>query len=180
MDAAFCALVLGFGPDYLDITSDIFRHGREIMTRASAHDRYQGLPAQAILEAEIHYVGFERRILERRHEPLRGTCLGMALDDHSLAASLRETLAKSGAVIVNLLEDSSPERIVSQWGGLDALVVEPSQRACVEPLMPLLECAPFGGKLLCLSARPLPSTANIRSIAVGPDEIRILKMLMRE
>ncbi|MFN0314835.1 MAG: class II aldolase/adducin family protein, partial [Burkholderiales bacterium] len=143
LDPAFGALVLGFGADYLQITDDIFLHGREIMTRASAHDRYQGLPAHAILEAEIHYGGFEQRILKQN--PLRGFCIGMALNEDAFSASLSATLAKSGAVVVNLVGECSPESIVSQWGGLDALVLEPSKRSLAERVIPLLECAPFGG-----------------------------------
>ncbi len=177
LDPAFGALVLGFGPDYLQITDDIFRHGREIMTRASAHDRYQGLPPQAILEAEIHYGGFERRILDQREDRLRGYCVGIALDDDSFTASLTEALAKTGAAVVNLMDQPSPEHMVSQWGGADAIVVQPSHRALAEPLVPLLECAPFGGKLLYLAEHALPGERGIQTVAVGRDISQILKIL---
>jgi rhamnose utilization protein RhaD (predicted bifunctional aldolase and dehydrogenase) len=176
LDPAFGALVLGFGPDYLQITDDIFLHGREIMTRASAHDRYQGLPAQAILEAEIHYGGFEKRLLKQ--DPLRGSCIGMALSEDTFAASLRAALTKSGAMVVNLVEGCSPESIVSRWGGLDALVVEPSQRSLAERFMPLLECAPFSGKLLYLSGEAIAEVRGVQSVAVRRDTGKILKALV--
>ena len=180
LDAAFGALVLGFGPDYLQITDDVFRHGREIMTRASGHDIYRGLPAQAILEAEIHYGGFEQRILTtKRHEDqLRGLCVGVALgDDDVFSSPLIEALSGSAAAVVNLTQDASADKLVSNFGGLDAIVAHPSQRAHIDALLPILQCAPLGGTLLWLADRPSTILEGVRSIAVPRDVGRILNYL---
>ncbi len=178
LDAAFGALVLGFGPDYLQITDDIFRHGREIMTRASGHDRYQGLPAQAILEAEIHYGGFEQRILanQRDEDSLRGWCVGIALEDSAFSESLIEALTSRAAAVANLAQDASPDNLVSRFGGLDALIAHPSQRARAEALLPILRCAPFG-TLLWLADQAPSIPEGIRTIAVPRDIAHILNSL---
>ncbi|MFN0314632.1 MAG: hypothetical protein ACKVQA_06325, partial [Burkholderiales bacterium] len=73
--------------------------------------------------------------------------------------------------------ECSPESIVSQWGGLDALVLEPSKRSLAERVIPLLECAPFGGKLLCLANNAIAAGRGVQSIAVRRDAEQILKVL---
>ncbi len=179
LDEVFGALVLGFGPDYLQITDDIFRHGREIMTRASAHDRYRGLPAEAILDAEIHYGGFERRLLEKGEDKdrLRGLCIAFAVDDVAFGESLRSALSSRGAAVLNLQSEASVEQLVAQYGGLDAFIASPSQQRRIDAYVSLLECAPLGGKLLWLSDAAPPITTGIQSIAVRSDLAQILNTL---
>lgn len=147
LDPAFGALVAGYGVDTLGMACDIFRHGRTIMTRASAHDRYSGLPAAAILEAEIHYGGFERRMLQAGapKDRLRGLCVGIALAQDS--AALATALAEHGAAVVDASTDTARD-IVARYGGLDAVITDVHHAGRFGGLHALIDQAPFGGKQL--------------------------------
>lgn len=150
LDPAYGALVLGYGPDYLAMGVDIFRHGREIMTRASAHDHYEGLPPDAILEAEIHYGGFERRLRQGRapRDTLRGLCVGIADTDGERTRELARSLQDHGAAVMEIGEDTSPAQVVRRFGGLDALITATRSAPAAPAWQALLALAPFGGKQL--------------------------------
>lgn len=55
--------LVGAGIDvrHAGITVEVYRHDIDIISRASAHDRYRSLPPDQVLAGEIHYGGFERR-----------------------------------------------------------------------------------------------------------------------
>ncbi|MBM3396967.1 MAG: hypothetical protein FJY37_20505, partial [Betaproteobacteria bacterium] len=178
LDPDMGALVLGYGPDYLRMTEDIFLHGRQIMTRASAHDRYRGLPAAAILEAEIHYGGFERRIrhVNAPRDTLRGQCIGIGIGDARFAAALASGLSERGAACLDARDAPTPVDVARRYGGMDAVIFDSSHFGWVDSLRPILQLAPFGARALCVDATPVRGT-ELSTIAVGRDLPAIMETL---
>jgi rhamnose utilization protein RhaD (predicted bifunctional aldolase and dehydrogenase) len=65
IDPGAGVFALGVDDEAARVAADFYVHDMEVMTRASAHDRYLSAPEQAIAQAELEYGGFERKIREQ-------------------------------------------------------------------------------------------------------------------
>lgn len=101
-DAQLGVWVAAIDAHYLRLTREILRQDVEIKARASAHDRYVGLPLADLLHAEIHYGGFERK-LRAAGLPLLGESAAIVLDRTAAVtpdiAALIAALAADGAAV---------------------------------------------------------------------------------
>jgi rhamnose utilization protein RhaD (predicted bifunctional aldolase and dehydrogenase) len=174
----------GIDAHYAGVTAEIFRHDVEIMSRAQAHDVYAGLPPAAILDAEIHYGGFERRLRAAGGERvalLGEVCLlagaGSALDD-----ALVEVLSGRGAAVAmarmhrerseSVLQlppqaAAGLRQLVSSFGGLDVLVLMDGSLAWLEPCVELLALAPRGGRIVVVDSDDGHLLARARTLAAA-------------
>jgi rhamnose utilization protein RhaD (predicted bifunctional aldolase and dehydrogenase) len=148
----------GVNEHYLGMTMDILRQDVEIKSRAAAHDRYRGLPSAAILEAEIHYGGFERR-LHATGSPttdfLGEIVLAWGGGDALLA--LLSAFIVRGATVVRL-EDMETRgaadiaaclrTVTLRYGGVDVLAGGSGSGGPTDLLLQVLASAPRGGRLL--------------------------------
>ena len=172
----------GIDAHYAGVTAEIFRHDVEIMSRAQAHDVYAGLAPAAILDAEMHYGGFERRMRAAGGEPvalLGEVCLlagaGSPLDD-----ALVEALSGRGAAVgvagahrertesvlpLPAAPDAGVRQLVSRFGGLDVLVVTDGGDAWLEPAAELLVLAPRGGRIIVAASDNARLLARARQLA---------------
>jgi rhamnose utilization protein RhaD (predicted bifunctional aldolase and dehydrogenase) len=154
----------GVNQHYLGMTIDILRQDMEIKSRAAGHDRYRGLPPAAILEAELHYGGFERRLhaagspdADFLGEVVVLSGAGVHVD------ALAHAFAGRGATVVRLDEIAEPSAgdtgstvrtLALRYGGIDVLAVGHRMRDDARALLDLLACAPRGGRLLVASGIP--------------------------
>jgi hypothetical protein len=165
VDAKLGVWTAGVNAHYAAMTAEIFRHDVEIISRASGHDRYAGLPRSAILDAEIHYGGFEGKL--RAHYD-QSTCLlgEVALLAYAQdAGPLVRALADRGAEVVCVCERAAanptldlrpPDNSVSTFlrelirkvGGLDILILSPAWEPWLSECLRLLRHAPRGGRLV--------------------------------
>jgi rhamnose utilization protein RhaD (predicted bifunctional aldolase and dehydrogenase) len=147
------------------MTGEIYRHDIEIISRASRHDRYLGLPRSAIIDAEIHYGGFERKARAgySRHACLLGE---VALVASGAAAGATASALKACGAEVAIPGTSSGQdgalpleagdasarttlrALVSQVGGLDVLVIGPGSETWVSECIDLLKLSPRGGRII--------------------------------
>jgi rhamnose utilization protein RhaD (predicted bifunctional aldolase and dehydrogenase) len=148
---------------YLSMTMDILRQDMEIKTRAAGHDRYQGLPAEAILEAEIHYGGFERRLYagQTPHTNFLGEVVLMCVAPET-HRELREAFQAQGAAVIdpqavglsvepgNAAITGIAPRLALLYGGVDVVIADAGWQPRIDGLLPLLAQAPAGGRLLAL------------------------------
>jgi rhamnose utilization protein RhaD (predicted bifunctional aldolase and dehydrogenase) len=156
IDARLGVWAVGVNEHYLGMTIDILRQDMEIKSRAAAHDRYQGLPPAAILEAEIHYGGFERR-LHAGGVPAAdflGEVVMLALESGQRDI-LRTAFETHGATVIDgapgavaAEADDLMQQIALRYGGIDVVVTETPLHPWIEALLPLLACAPRGGRLV--------------------------------
>jgi hypothetical protein len=153
LDARLGAWAAGVNQHYLGMTIDILRQDMEIKTRAAAHDRYQGLPPAAILEAEIHYGGFERRLHAAGGSAvaLLGEVVVLAVED-ALRDALRRAFEAQGASVFEVtpeiaMADDLPTQLALRYGGVDMIVAQTEHLPSIECLLPMLACAPRGGRL---------------------------------
>lgn len=137
---------------FASMTAEILRHDIEIMTRADRHDRYTGLPTGALIDAEIHYGGFEARTRARYpvQECLLGEIAVLACDDAN--GALAQALSNRGAETCSASRTNGSieeaRGIVAFFGGVDILALAPGHEAWLETLLPLLALAPRGGRLV--------------------------------
>ena len=153
VDPGLGVWVAAVNPRYLEVTAQILAQDREIKTRASGHDCYRGLPPAAILEAEIHYGGYERQLRESGASPLLGEAALVVGDDPN-AAQLGAALARCGAAVTRLaaLDSAALCDHARRFGGPDLLVLADTGEGCVDVCAQLLVLAPRGGRLLVLEA----------------------------
>ncbi len=177
----------GVSPHYARVTAQIFRHDVEIMSRAQGHDCYAGLPSPAILEAEIHYGGFERRLHQQGGEAV--ALLGEVCLVAGSACALRQAvvqalLARGAAVGVDgdamgdvlvLRPDRglvsggtvhSLRALVSRFGGLDALLLLDHGGEWLEPASGLLALAPQGGRVVVAGGEAVALLGQARETSI--------------
>jgi rhamnose utilization protein RhaD (predicted bifunctional aldolase and dehydrogenase) len=148
--------------EHAAMTAEIYRHDMAIMTRASGHDQYVGLPRSAILDAEIHYGGFEARA--RSALSPEGGLLGeVALVGGDLPF-LVEAISERGAEVAVLGTTAVPSaklnldamasapaeelrKLVAYAGGLDIVVLTPGMERWLDACITLLRYSPRGGRL---------------------------------
>jgi rhamnose utilization protein RhaD (predicted bifunctional aldolase and dehydrogenase) len=151
--------------EHARMTGEIFRHDVEIISRASGHDRYAGLPRAAILDAEIHYGGFEAKARARyaEHDCLLGevALVACGTDEGPMARAL----ASRGAEVAMAGPQTDPDatlnlnkianspkpalrELVRQVGGLDILVIGPGWENWLSECVELLRYAPRGGRIV--------------------------------
>jgi len=189
VDAQLGVWTAGINAHYAHMTGEIFRHDVEIISRASGHDRYAGLPRSAILDAEIHYGGFEAKARSRysAHGCLLGEVALLAGDADATSAAIASALGKHGAEVAAVsagargttLElrptDDSPQsylrELVRQVGGLDILIVQPGWESWLQVCRDLLQQAPRGGRVLL--AGPPTWCALVRGELGAEPDLRI-------
>jgi rhamnose utilization protein RhaD (predicted bifunctional aldolase and dehydrogenase) len=167
IDADLGIWTAGVDAPHARITREIFQHDMEIMTRASAHDRYLGLPAHDVLDAEIHYGGFESRMRETPSEAilLLGEVVLFAGSTDDIDSAIPRALRARSAAVVVLgaggqidpdgqvrLNESDPDSalrmLIGYFGGLDVLILRPGYEAWLSVCCEVLTAAPRGGRLV--------------------------------
>lgn len=130
------------------MTANVYRHDIEIFSRAEAHDRYSSLPPEAVLAAEVHYGGFDRRRLARRAAdlPLLGCLVGVPPEVDTLVPGLVSALAQAGADVIPFAPDDDRAAIELAYGhgGLDACLL-PAGATPSARTEALLALSPAGG-----------------------------------
>jgi rhamnose utilization protein RhaD (predicted bifunctional aldolase and dehydrogenase) len=176
--------VAAIDPSYLAIASRILQQDLEIKSFAAGHDRYAGLPAEQILDAEIHYGGFERRLLsERGDEPalLGEVVLACGTAGVGNDALLAQALLQRGAALAwlghpavegvlsippELPFEDAIQRLVEHYGGLDVLVVlGDNGRDWIQACGPVLALAPRGGRIVAVGAEDAENRQRVRRLA---------------
>jgi hypothetical protein len=176
------------------MTAEILRHDIEIISRASGHDRYAGLPGSAVLDAEINYGGFEAKARARYSERdcLLGEVALLAGDADASSAGVAHLLTErgaevaapaaeriSGATLQISPTDRSPEsyirELVRHVGGLDILLMRPGWEGWLPACLRLLQHAPRGGRIVLVgpadwSARALREAVSVRGLRVSTVE----------
>ncbi len=196
LDDELGVLAAGITPWHMDAAATSYRHTIETMLRAASHDRYQGLPPRAVLEAELEYGGFERRIARNRTpaNALAGTVcllapsLGISLDP------IADTLLAAGAAVVAFGPDNSgadPDpayfmaeeydaadlspaliKVIARFGGIDTVICTLKDMALIEQALPWLQrSARDAGVVLVKSATDedagaLPSNLRAQNLTV--------------
>jgi len=172
VDADLGVWTAGINAHFATVTGRIFRHDVEIMTRAAAHDRYAGLQAESILDAEVHYGGFEQRVRARasQQSSLLGAVCLVAARPGAMTDALASAMASQGAAVAVLgplnaangpeaedilvLEDAEPaaalRQLVARVGGLDIVVVQPGFEAWLRASLELLSASPFGARIVAI------------------------------
>jgi rhamnose utilization protein RhaD (predicted bifunctional aldolase and dehydrogenase) len=167
----------GMDAYHAGVTGEIFRHDLEIMTRAAAHDSYAGLGSEAILDAEIHYGGFEWRKRQRGGDEiaLLGEIVLVTGAADALGHELVRCVARRGGAVAMLdepapaIEDptdamlslaaAAPSAIqrgralrtlIARFGGLDVLVLRPGFEDWLPDCGSLIACAPAGGRIVLI------------------------------
>jgi rhamnose utilization protein RhaD (predicted bifunctional aldolase and dehydrogenase) len=191
VDAQLGVWTAGINAHYAAMTAEILRHDIEIISRASGHDRYAGLPGSAVLDAEINYGGFEAKARARYSERdcLLGEVALLAGDADASSAGIAHVLTErgaevaapaaeriSGATLQISPTDRSPEsyirELVRQVGGLDILILRPGWEAWLPACRRLLQQAPRGGRIVLVgpadwSARALREVVSIPGLRVS-------------
>ena len=195
IDADFGIWTAGIDAHYARITGEIFQHDMEIMTRASAHDRYAGLSPADVLDAEIHYGGFESRMRESQSDAiaLLGEVALVAGPPSDFEMAIARALRARGTAVGVLggepqtdsdaqvcLNDSDPgsalRALISRFGGLDVLVLRPGFETWLAVCAEVLSAAPRGGRIVLIgpedwcermrgTAEALP--LSVRTVGLG-------------
>lgn len=172
IDADCGVWTAGMDAHHASITGEIFQHDMEIMTRASAHDRYAGLSPGDVLDAEIHYGGFESRMRESPTDAiaLLGKIVLVAGPPRDFEMTISRALLARGAAVGVLdgvsqsksdaelcLNESDPDAalrtLVSRFGGLDVLVLEPRFEPWLTACAEVLSVAPDGGRVVLVGPK---------------------------
>lgn len=159
LDPAFGMIALSVDGRHARMTARVYAHDIAIITRANAHDRYRSLPADAVMAAEVHYGGFDRKRLERRATdlPLLGCVIGVTA---SLDPGVRAALERAGADVAIVDCETDAIRAAYAFGGLDAYLGTGNGPP---PLAEsLLAQAPRGG--WCLDARDGTPESALRAL----------------
>jgi hypothetical protein len=155
----------GVNAHYAAMTAEIFRHDVEIISRASGHDRYAGLPRSAILDAEIHYGGFEAKVRAQYDqsscllgevallacEPDAGALARVLADRGAEVASVCERVAEDATLDLRPADDAAStllRGLIRTVGGLDILILSPAWEAWLPECLPLLRQSPRHGRLV--------------------------------
>jgi rhamnose utilization protein RhaD (predicted bifunctional aldolase and dehydrogenase) len=185
LDEALGVLAAGITPWYMDAAATSYRHTIDTMLNAGLHDRYQGLPPRAVLEAELEYGGFERRIARKRTpgNALAGTVCLLA---PSLADSLdpiAETLLAAGAAVVAFgpaesdgyadpayflagaydAANLTPALInaIARFGGIDTVICSAKDILLIEQALPWLQRSARDAGVVLVKASADEDTANL-------------------
>jgi len=145
LDPVFGMIALSVDGQHARMTARVYAHDIAIITRANAHDRYKSLPADAVMAAEVHYGGFDRKRLERRSTdlPLLGCVIGVTA---ALDPTLRAVLERAGADLAIIDADADAIRAAYAFGGVDAhLDAGEGPPPLAESLLGL---APRGGRVI--------------------------------
>ena len=172
IDADFGIWTAGMDAHYAHITGEIFQHDMEIMTRASAHDRYAGLPPADVLDAEIHYGGFESRMRESQSDAvaLLGEVVLAAGPARGFEKAISRALLARGAAVGVLGGDSQSKSdaelclnefdpdaalrtLVRRFGGLDVLVLRPGFESWLAVCTDVLSAAPRGARVVLIGPK---------------------------
>jgi len=172
IDADCGVWTAGMDAHHASITGEIFQHDMEIMTRASAHDRYAGLSPGEVLDAEIHYGGFESRMRESPTDAiaLLGKIVLVAGPPRDFEMTISRALLARGAAVGVLdgasqsksdaelcLNGSDPDAalrtLVSRFGGLDVLVLQPRFEPWLTACAEVLSAAPDGGRVVLIGPK---------------------------
>jgi hypothetical protein len=185
----WCASV---NAQYAKMTAEIFRHDVEIISRASAHDCYVGLPPSAIVDAEIHYGGFERKTRARylQHECLLGevALIAAEADTRTVARALADRGAEvacvngscgQGATLQLTADEAIPSALlrdlVRQVGGLDILILGPGSEDWLPASIGLLQQAPRGGRVVLAGPRTWCATTKALIPSTAQGSVRVLE-----
>jgi rhamnose utilization protein RhaD (predicted bifunctional aldolase and dehydrogenase) len=164
LDPDLGLLAAGITPWHMDAAATSYRHTIETIQRAGWHDKYKGLPPKAVLEAELEYGGFERRIARDRKPSvaLAGTSSLLSPSLGKLQEPVADTLIAAGGAVaafglvtgreepaycalgeyddpLNL--DAALIKAVARFGGIDTLVCTPTDVVLVERTLPWLSLA---------------------------------------
>lgn len=90
----------GVSPRFADMSAELYRHDIEIISRASAHDRYASAPALQMAKAELEYAGFETMARHDSSKPLLGQVMALTPGAASTDAALAQRLLARGAAVV--------------------------------------------------------------------------------
>jgi hypothetical protein len=172
IDADFGIWTAGMDAHHAHITGEIFQHDMQIMTRASAHDRYAGLSPADVLDAEIHYGGFESRMRESQSDAiaLLGEVALVAGQAGDLEMAISCALLARGAAVgilgadsqtdadaelrlSSLKPDSALRALTSRFGGLDVLVLRPGFESWLTVCAEVLGAAPHGGRVVLIGPK---------------------------
>ena len=142
--------LVGAGIDarHAAITTEVYRHDIDIISRASAHDRYRALPPGQVLAGEIHYGGFERRLrlAAATHAPLLGAIV-LVVDGGAHAAACATALRHAGAdVFVQPPTDDLATAAIDlalAHGGLDLIAGAEPGSIVPDIIAALFEQSPF-------------------------------------
>jgi hypothetical protein len=88
-------------------------------------------------------------------------------------------LSAKGAALVDATQSPSAKAAVRRYGGVDAMVISPEHSGALDEFVPLLERAPFGGKLLCSGSSPTVSPNEVIVAEVAPNSEMIVEALVR-
>jgi hypothetical protein len=159
------------------------------MLRASAHNRYRGLPPINVLEAELEYGGFEHRIAEHRaaNVALAGTIsiLTPALGD-ARERIQNELLAAGGATILpdSQAHADSCVAAVARFGGIDHLIGTPEDHRWVKAALPWLALSPAKARVVVLGAeesaaiRKMCDAKGVEVIAMEANSMLVAKQIV--
>jgi rhamnose utilization protein RhaD (predicted bifunctional aldolase and dehydrogenase) len=173
IDPALGVWAAGINEHYLEMTIDILRQDMEIKTRAAGHDRYRGLPAAEILDAEIHYGGFERRA-HAQGAPATSFLGEVVLLCAGEREGLRRAFAARGATVVDpaaLASEAAGTDIASaialHCGGVDMVVADAAGLSAADALLPVLASAPRGGRAVVLAPEAAAAALTRKCEAAG-------------
>lgn len=99
-ELGLCAI--GVNAFYADAAAEVYRHTIDIISRASALDRYRALPAGEILAAEVEYGGFEHKVRDDERRPLSGQIVLVAEAASPFGQACSQALLSRGAAVVGL------------------------------------------------------------------------------
>ena len=154
IDAQIGVWVAGINTHTLQVTGEILQQDREIKTRAAAHDRYAGLPPRAILEAEIHYGGFERGLRAGGDGAALLGEVALAVSPGERARQLAAALERRGAAATTAatIDDRALQGLLRRYGGLDMLLLIDAEEGAIDACAALLHLAPRGGRIVAVEA----------------------------
>ncbi|MGD9787207.1 MAG: class II aldolase/adducin family protein [Sulfuricellaceae bacterium] len=169
-ELGLCAI--GVNAFYADAAAEVYRHTIDIISRASALDRYRALPAGEILAAEVEYGGFEHKVRGDEQRPLSGQIVLVAEAASPFGQACSHALLARGAAVVGLdkardvatlfpppsylgiaCDTQAPEALADalemaarRYGGVDH-VVAPANFPLMQ-LQPLLALSPVTNRIV--------------------------------
>ncbi len=145
LDAELGLIAFGVSARYADIAAELYRHDIEIITRASAHDRYASAPEPFMARAELEYAGFEAAARDNPATPLLGQVAVLTPGAVALDPELAPRLLGQGAAVVAPLpvtarpdpaahgyQEAIPYAVAAEaalaFGGVDMLHAAPGEK----------------------------------------------------
>ncbi|MEI7970760.1 MAG: class II aldolase/adducin family protein [Betaproteobacteria bacterium] len=161
LDPAYGAIAASIDGRHANMTSTVYRHDIDIISRASAHNDYVSLPPEAVLAAEVHYGGFERARLARRAAdlPLLGCIVAIGGGQTLSWSPLARALRAAGADVFALGPEQDATAGVYRHGGIDIFLCPHPGVSPGSQVELLLEYSPGGG--LVLSPSPEADVEDI-------------------